>query len=90
MQFLKLCCWKETPLRADIKIGDIKNHKKHNNPVLEVNVSITYGNIRQTTDFLYLQPQRENPMAKFYGGNIANTSTASSQRAQKQNRNANG
>lgn len=45
MQFLKLCCWKEA-LRADIKIGEIKNNENYGNPVLEVNISITYGSIR--------------------------------------------
>lgn len=55
MQFLKLCCWKEA-LKADIKIGEIKNKENFINPVLEVNVSISYGSIKQATDFLYLVP----------------------------------
>lgn len=80
MQFLKLCCWKEV-LKADIKIGEIKNKENFTNPVLEVAVSISYGSIKQSTDFLYLVPQIDQTLAKFTDKQFANTSTASSQHA---------
>jgi hypothetical protein len=41
---------------AKIKIGDIIRRENLKNPVLEVHISLTMGSIRQSTDFLYLQP----------------------------------
>lgn len=55
MQFLKLCCLKET-FRADIELGGIKKRHDNGEPQLVLNVSISYGSIRHATDFLYLQP----------------------------------
>jgi hypothetical protein len=77
MQFLKLCCWKEV-LKADIKIGEIKEKETYGNPVLEVNVSISYGSIKHATDFLYLQPQTAKSSQRTNDKLFANTSTASS------------
>ena len=39
---------------ANISIGEIKNKDSNGSPVLEVQVQLTLGSIRQSTDFLYL------------------------------------
>ena len=75
MQFLKLCCWKEA-LKADITIGEIKQGSI--SPMLEINVAVSYGSIRQNTDFLYLKPQSDSLRQLTSQHLMANTSTASS------------
>ena len=53
MMFLKFFCCRES-LMANISIGEIKNKDSNGSPVLEVQVQLTLGSIRQSTDFLYL------------------------------------
>jgi hypothetical protein len=78
MMFLKLFCCRET-LMANISIGEIKHKDNVGSPVLEVQIALSLGSIRQSTDFLYLQPQIENKGAlRLDKSLLANTSTASS------------
>ncbi len=81
MMFLKYFCCRET-LLANITIGEIKNKENTGSPVLEVQVHLTLGSIRQTTDFLYLQPQMDlrekSGLMRTTERNLANSSTADS------------
>lgn len=60
MMFLKYLCCKEQ-LSAKITTGDIKTVPHHKHPMLEIHISVTMGSINASTDFLYLQPQVQEP-----------------------------
>lgn len=87
--FLKYFCCKES-LLANIQIGEIKSKENSGCPALEVHIQLTMGSIRQSTDFLYLQPQNE--FNRGIGGDriLSNTSTASSQHRGNQINNGGG